>query len=151
MGELSTTSSSVMQIKFFPKDFGYHKMSFELCEFLPVSFSLLNPCRFSLFPLRVYIFLPKRRTLKRKWINHEPSKLYNLSFCSGAVLDHWPSPLAGKEKSCLVTALPFTTSSTESPNSVLGEMYQWTYREFKMSFTCGFEGGFLTLSGAHVT
>lgn len=97
MGELSTTSSSVMQIKFFPKDFGYHKMSFELCEFLPVSFSLLNPCRFSLFPLRVYIFLPKRRTLKRKWINHEPSKLYNLSFCSGAVLDHWPSPV-GRRK-----------------------------------------------------
>lgn len=90
MGELSTTSSSVMQIKFFPKDFGYHKMSFELCEFLPVSFSLLNPCRFSLFPLRVYIFLPQRRTLKRKWINHE-----QVSFTT------YPSVLG----QCLITGL----------------------------------------------
>lgn len=90
MGELSTTSSSVMQIKFFPKDFGYHKMSFELCEFLPVSFSLLNLCRFSLFPLRVYIFLPQRRTLKRKWINHE-----QVSFTT------YPSALG----QCLITGL----------------------------------------------
>lgn len=151
MGELSTTSSSVMQIKFFPKDFGYHKMSFELCEFLPVSFSLLNPCRFSLFPLRVYIFLPKRRTLKRKWINHE-----QVSFTT------YPSVLG----QCLITGLPLWLGrrkvvlwqlchlphpAQKALNSVLGEMYQWTYREFKMSFTCGFEGGFLTLSGAHVT